>query len=160
VFEIDPKRGASPAGRKCGCFGVVIVALFATACLSTGPIVLPDLSDPDQASEVTVIRKKSVVAAANSYKITLDGKDVFWMRSGQYTTFMVDPGSHVIGVRCFGGLLPMWFHDTVEFMFEPRQTHYFTVDPYGGLKCAKIEIVDQAEARDLIPSSEFVGSGH
>ena len=63
---------------------VWIVVTLIAGCAS-GPIgKLPAIADEKQIGEITVIRVSSIVGATNSYIVTLNGNEIFGIRSGQW----------------------------------------------------------------------------
>ncbi len=135
-------------------FVVLALAIVLTGCAS-GPIgKLPMIADQKLAGEVMVIRISNIVGATNSYIITLNGKDIFGIRSGQYTNFKLNKGEHYIGIKCFGGWSPTWKDDSVKFTVTPNSNSYFVVSP--NLSCASIKPILEAEAQKIIQNSEYV----
>lgn len=86
---------------------IAIVVLFMVMSLSgcgtgkIGAVIQPQ--NLDEAAEVIIIRKSSIVGATNRLKIRLDDRDIFWIRNGQYTKLSIDPGERKFGVACLGG---------------------------------------------------------
>lgn len=133
--------------------GVLCTALF--GCASSGRIgELPDITGGVSSSELVLIRPSNLIGAANSYYVSFDGKDVFSIRSGDYTKFRVPSGAHIVSVKCFGGWSPAWKEDGKQFVAAPNQSNYFEISP--SLTCAKIVQIGGDEATKLLAASRFV----
>lgn len=135
-------------------FVALLLAIVITGCVS-GPIGnLPTIAEEEGAGEVTVIRISSIVGATNSFKITLNGKEIFGIRSGQYTTFKLNEGKHEIGIKCIGGWAPTWKEETVKLTVSRNSNSYFLVGP--GRRCAYIRRITEEEGQERIQKSEYV----
>ena len=133
---------------------VLMLSILSAGCAS-GPIgKLPTISNDKPSVEVTVIRVSSIVGATNSYKITLNGNDIFGIRSGQYTKFKLNEGEYHIGVKCFGGWTPTWKEDSLKFNVTPNSNSYFLISP--NLSCASIKAITETEAQEKIKESKYV----
>jgi len=115
---------------------------------------LPRIENVGLAGEVTIIRVSSMTGVTNSYIITLDGQDIFGIRSGQYTKCKLNPGEYYIGVRCFGGWAPIWNEDSIKVTVTPNGRSYYLVRP--DISCASIEPITEAEAQKRIPKSKYI----
>lgn len=134
---------------------VVLAAVFLAGCAASGPIgELPKIDNPAAGSKVVVIRISSFVGAANTYTVVLDGRDLFHIRSGEHTDFLVHPGEHYIAVKCFGGWSPTWKEDSRKFVASAAAATYFKISP--NMSCAQIIPVAESEANALLPSSRFI----
>jgi hypothetical protein len=132
----------------------LVCAIFIAGCAS-GPIgKLSPIVDEKRSGEITVIRVSSIVGVANSYIVTLNGTDVFAIRSGQYTKFKFNEGEHYIGIKCFGGWSPTWKQDSLRFTIAPNSSLYFLVSP--NMSCASIVSIAEADGRNRMQSSEYV----
>jgi len=136
-------------------FAMLLSVVVFIGCAS-GPIgKLQPIIAQELCGEVTVIRISSIVGAMNSYTIILDGKDIFGIRSGQYTNFKLNEGEYYIGVKCFGGFVPTWKKSSVKFIVAPNSNSYFLVSP--SLSCASIKSIDESEAQKRVQDSKYVG---
>jgi hypothetical protein len=116
---------------------VPALALLALAGCSTGALgSLPSVPDPARASQIVIVRPAHVVGIANSYKLAVDGAEIYAIRSGQYVQFEVPAGERTFTVKCFGGWAPIWNADDHRMTVEPRQTYYLLVRPSA--RCAEI----------------------
>jgi hypothetical protein len=137
---------------------LLLSCLVSSVGCATGPMAkLPPIDASARSGEVTVIRASSIVDITNSLLLTLDGKEIFGIRSGQYTKFTVNEGNHVIGVKCFGGWTPTWKEDTRPVKVKTGESHYLLVSP--DLSCAGIEPVNEAEGQRRAKDSEYVSMG-
>ena len=134
--------------------GVLLSAIFIVGCASGTIGKLPKIMDEKRSGEITVIRAKSIVGATNSYIVTLNGADVFAIRSGQYTKFKLSEGEHYIGIKCFGGWTPTWKEDSLKFTVTSKSNTYFLVSP--NLSCASIVSIIEGEAHNRMQSSEYI----
>jgi hypothetical protein len=72
--------------------------------------------------------------------------------------FFLEEGKHVLGVWCYGGPWPKWWHDEIEVMIEPEQDYYFVVSPYF-FGCAEIEQVTLEQSRKRLRESMRIRTG-
>src|ERR687888_540025 len=92
-------------------------AAVLAGCAGSGRLgELPATAPGAHAGKLVVLRTSSLYAVASSYYVTLDGREVFVLRSGEHTTFAVPPGPHTVGVRCLGGWLPTWKQVSADFV--------------------------------------------
>jgi hypothetical protein len=135
-------------------FAALIVVIL-SGCASSGRIGdLPTVIGGSASSQIVLIRVSSLVGAANSYYVALDGKDVFSIRSGQYTTFPIPTGEHFVAVKCFGGWSPTWKEDSKRFVAMKDQTNYFVISP--NLSCAEVNSVAEEDGKKKMAESNFV----
>lgn len=132
----------------------LLLALSLAGCgTSSGRIgELPAVTDATSAGKVVTVRVSSFVGAANGYTVSLDGKDLYGIGSGEHAEFLVPAGEHFIAVKCFGGWTPTWKEDSLKFRASPSETSYFAISP--NLKCADIKAVAEADALKLLQGSE------
>lgn len=131
-------------------------ALLLAACgTASGPLgSLPEITDESSAAKVVVVRVSSIIGAANGYILSLDGKDLFGLGSGEHVEFRVPPGEHVISIGCFGGIAPMWNHYPLKFTAQPGARLFFVVSP--GASCAELRAATEAEAAAHLQGSRSV----
>lgn len=135
---------------------IIVFALCVGGCASSGRIGdLPVVAASGSPSQLVLIRTSSLVGVANSYYVALDGKDVFSIRSGEYTQFPISAGEHFVAVKCFGGWSPIWKEDSKKFIASPNESSYFAISP--NMSCAAIEQVTADTAKINISTSKFVG---
>lgn len=136
---------------------IILIALVSviTGCATSGRIgTLPSVADNEPSSQLVLMRVSSIVGAANSYYVALDGKDVFSIRSGEYTEFPISTGEHFVSVKCFGGWTPTWKEEAKQFTALSNQTNYFEISP--NLSCAEIVPIEPTKAKKKMKSSDFV----
>jgi len=140
--------------RKTAC---IIGALILTGCASAGRIGdLPVISEGASSSTLVLVRPSNVIGMANSFYVALDGKDVFSIRSGDNTHFLIPAGEHAVSVKCFGGWSPTWKEDSKSFLAEVDRASYFSISP--SMSCAKIEQVSEAQGKALVENSSYIDS--
>ena len=137
---------------------VLVSAILIAGCAS-GPLTrLPTIEDEKRSGEVAVIRISSFYGAAVSYIITLNGAEIFGIRSGQYTKFKLNEGEYEIGVKCYvmgpicwGGPRRL---DSLKFSATSNSSSYFLVSP--NFSCAGIKQITEAEALKRIQNSKYI----
>ena len=132
-------------------------ALSACAADSIQTFPLPEVANPAQASEVTFIRPKALVAGEFPFYITLGERPVFDLRSGEYTRFRVASGRQSIAMRCLGGPASKPTETRIERDFAPGRAEFFVVEPK--FDCASIEPVAAQAAAVLLPRTRFRAVG-
>ena len=139
-------------------FVAVSLVLILSVCCSSPSRYneLPAISDREMAGKIVVVRTSSFAGALSRWDIALDGKGLFYIGSGEYTEFLLPEGEHYITVRCWQGCVTggMRYEDTVKFNLKASQTNYFLVSP--SLKCAKITLSNEIEAKKHIERSKFI----
>lgn len=126
-----------------------------TGLFGYGPIdKLPAIVDEKRSGEVTVIRIHHPFMFAMHYRISLNGTEIFVIRSGQHTKFKLNEGEHYIGVKCYGGWSPGWKHESLNFSVTPNSSSFFKVAP--NFSCAGIESITEEEALIKIENSKYV----
>jgi len=140
---------------------VLVSAILIAGCAS-GPLTrLPTIEDEKRSGEVTVIRISSFFGVAVSYIITLNGFEIFGIRSGQYTKFKLNEGEYEIGVKayvmgpiCWGGPPSNWRLDSLKFSATSNSSSYFLVSP--NITGAGIKQITEAEALKRIQNSKYI----
>jgi hypothetical protein len=136
-------------------FRGVLPFFFLAACATSGRVgELPKLTSPTAGGKVVVARVSSLIGAPNTYTVALDGKDLFHIRSGEHTEFLVETGEHSIAVKCFGGWSPTMKEDSRKFAANTATTNYFRISP--NMSCAEIVAVSMEEADRLLSTSTFI----
>jgi hypothetical protein len=126
-----------------------------SGCASSGRIGdLPAIATGSPSSPLVLIRVSSMLGAANSYYVALDGKDLFSIRSGEYTEFPVPAGEHVVTVKCFGGWSPTWKEDAQKFVAVPNQPNHFEISP--SMPCAGIKPITAEAGKAAAAKSTFI----
>jgi len=105
-------------------------------------------------AKLVVMRVSSIVGAAATLYVALDGKDIFAIRSGEHTEFKIGSGEHYIGVKCFGGWTPTMKEQSMLFTALAEKEYFFEISP--NLSCAGIEPVAPDAAKKRIATSTFI----
>lgn len=143
--------------------GMKIISLVAvlgclcvfSGCASSGAIgTLPQIQDVNSAGDVFVIRESSIVGAAMSYVVTVDGNDIFEIGSGQYTKFKLNQGRYNIGVKCFGGWTPSTKEESVQVAVKANGSSFLVIAPNA--RCAGIRQESEETGQREIQSSKYV----
>src|SRR6202162_5276316 len=82
---------------------LLVGALSACASDSIQIFPLPEVANPGQASEITFIRPKAMIADEFPFYLMLGDRPVFDLRNGENTRLRVASGRQSIAVRCLGG---------------------------------------------------------
>lgn len=114
---------------------------------------LPATPPGEAPAELVLIRVSSLVGVTRTNYVTLDGRDVFALRSGQHTMFPIPAGQHYVGVKCSKGDAPLK-EDAKGFTVTPKQPIYYEISPNQG--CAEIEQVPATEADLRMAKSTFL----
>lgn len=134
---------------------IIFILFIVTGCATSGRIGdLPTITENQPSSSLVIIRVSSIVGGANSYYAALDGKDIFTLRSGEYTKFRIPSGEHYISVKCFGGWTPTWKKESTQFKAIPNQSNYFEISP--SMSCAKIKPIEVSKAKEEMNSNDFI----
>lgn len=120
---------------------------------------LPAVPDREMAGKIVVVRIRSFFAVLQGWEVLIDGKSIFGIGSGEYTEVLLPEGSHCITLRCYQpGFSPLPveipYEDSLSFALEASQTLYFLASP--SLKCGKIRLSNEAEAKKYIEQSTFI----
>ena len=74
----------------------ILLTVLAGGCATGGPTgPLPVVTDPLQASNVTVYRGGSWVGLFSPIRLQIDGQNVFNIHRNQQYSFQLDPGLHL-----------------------------------------------------------------
>ena len=134
----------------------LLTILLLSSC--SGPMgALPPLAKNSKFGTVVVVRSNSVVGSTNNFRLTLNKKNIFSIRAGEYTSFKTEPGELVLGVTCFGGWTPTPKREYTDITVENKQTNYVLISPNAS--CAGIEEINATQAKNLISKSSFVSMG-
>jgi hypothetical protein len=137
---------------------IVLAALFLAGCAANYDLSgrigeLPKTDNPSESGKVVVVRTSNPIAFIVNYTIILDLWDLFYIKSGEYTEFLVPPGDHSIAVKCKGdrGIEI----DSTKFVASAGAVNYFKVRPNLN-PCARIIPVSADEANALLRSKKFI----
>ena len=93
-----------------------------------------------------------VASSVATYEVGIDGKNLFYIDSGEYTKFLLPVGEHYISIKYFEGA---WFNDTLKFYVKKSKTIYFLISPYHWTG-AKIRLSNEADVKEHIDESKFI----
>lgn len=139
---------------------IVLAALFLAGCAANYDLSgrigeLPKIDNPSESGKVVVVRTSNPIGFIVNYTIVLDLWDLFYIKSGEYTEFLVPPGDHSIAVKCYAGIPYGWQIDSTKFVASAGAENYFKVRPNLS-PCARIIPVSADEANALLRSSKFI----
>ena len=138
----------------------LLVILFGCGAISGRHSQLPAITEEGSAGKIVVVRTSSFFGVLQGWQIAIDGKGLFGIGSGEYTEFLLPEGEHYITLRCSQVFIDYWlprekhYEDTLKFAAKASQTIYFIVSP--SLKCGKIRLSNEAEAKKHIERSKFI----
>lgn len=107
---------------------MAVLLMGCTAKLVAGPGQLQ--SNADDAVEITVMRERTraLFPVFDLFCLELDGKQIAFMRAGDYLRFKVSPGTHFLAVRGFN-LFDMMFsyanRDLAKFNAKSNESYFF-----------------------------------
>ena len=137
---------------------IILAALFLAGCAANYDLSgrigeLPKIDNPSESGKVVVVRTSNPIGFIVNYTIVLDLWDLFYIKSGEHTEFLVPPGDHSIAVKCYGdrGIEV----DSTKFVASAGAVNYFKVRPNLS-PCARIIPVSADEANALLRSSKFI----
>lgn len=147
---------------------IILAAMFLAGCAANYDLSgrigkLPKIDNPAESGKVVVVRTSNPIGCLVNYTIVLDSWDLFYIKSGEYTEFLVPPGEHSIAVKCFGdGSIDL---DSKKFVASASAVSYFKVRPAAfeegkGWKAkarhCRIIPISADEANALLRSSKFI----
>lgn len=137
----------------------MVVLLIAACSAAVGPVgsrPLPEITEPEKAVDVVVIRKRSLPFTGKTHFITLDGKKIFGINPGEYTRFKVSYGTHKIGVNCDHGVIPSPIpkQNQIHVNLTPGTTAYYFIGN-SGIDCVSIAEIEGGEGVDLMRKSIY-----
>jgi hypothetical protein len=143
-------------GKAIPAFILILSLTFLSGCASLREV--SSFDEDDSSNNVTIMRNNNPLASGIHFWPTVDGKDIAGMHTNQHIVFFLEEGKHVLGVWCYGGPWPKWWHDELEVMIQPEQDHYFVLSPYV-FGCADIEQVTSEQARKRLRESKRIKTG-
>ena len=116
---------------------------------------LPAASEP--ATEVTVIRPRSIVQAEWPFYIVVGDQPVFDLRNGENTRFRMSSGRQTLIIRCVNGLSEKPIDVRIEENLPARGAAYFIIEPKSD--CVAIRPVDAGSAASDLRTTRFRAVG-
>lgn len=141
---------------------LIQIVIMTGAALFTGCAPLRHVVSMDENSSstnVSIIRNYNYIQGGYHFWPTVDGQDIAGLLPRQHVSFRVQPGHHVLGVRCYGGLWPKWWHDEVEIDLTTNENRYFLITPYI-LGCAEIDDITEEKALKRLRKSDQIKTGY
>ena len=123
----------------------ILLVTLACGCATKIYRAAPVLTNPNEYSEVIIIRNKSVWGSAGGIGIQLDGYKVASLSVGHHLRTKVNPGQHAVGTMS----------GSITLTLEPKQTYYFLVG-IGMSGDQNIERLDEVEAEKWVINSKEV----
>ena len=125
---------------------LILFAFFLASCTSGKTEFFPSQGYSEDASEVTVIRKRRMWGMGFSMQVLLDGDVIARLKAGQYVTFFVDPGVHTIGVS----------ESTITAMLEGGRRHFFAITTDSSQFGFEIERISEKKATSWMAESRSI----
>ena len=100
------------------------------------------------ASEVTVIRPSSVIAAEWTYHVVIGEQPVSDLRSGEHVKLQVPAGAQSLAIRCPKALESAYAESRIDYQFKDREAAFFVISPRSD--CVSIQAVDAGAAATLL----------
>lgn len=139
-----------------GCFGLFFIMIALHGC--AGLRVVESIPEgPD--NNVTIIRNFNFYGSGIHYWPTVNDTDIAGLRTKQYVNFALEPGTHSIGVHCFGGWWYSWKHDEIKASIEEDRKYYYLITP-SFFGCAEIDAISQNEGIKRMNKSKRIKTGH
>jgi hypothetical protein len=76
---------------------------------------VPPLKDPNEFSEIVIIRNKAIFGSAVGIGVQIDGYKIASLSVGHHLRLKVDPGQHAVGTMS----------GSITLNFDPRKTYCF-----------------------------------
>jgi hypothetical protein len=123
----------------------VFLALMLAGCAHGLIGELPKVTDPANAAEITIVRPARFVGSGVMNTITLDGRHLYELASGEHVTILVPPGNRVVGVTWRDFYLNRK-EQTVALRTEARKSYFLRLDRQGtGISLNRITAETAAE---------------
>ncbi len=120
--------------------------------------VIPQLTQPDRATEIYFIRKWEFFGCGVKYKLIFDGVDFFHLGAGKYTMIKADPGKHLAGVPAvYGEYSHVSNKGQKEFDFQPNQKYYLdvTTGNVDGIDIQSIRLLSTSDGEALMKKCTY-----
>jgi hypothetical protein len=125
---------------------LIMAAILLAACTSGKTEFFPSQGFSADAAEVTVMRQRRMLGMGFSMQVLLDGEVIARLKAGQYVTFFVDPGVHIIGIP----------ESTVTAMLESGRKHFFAVTTDSSQFGFEIERISENKATSWMAQSQSI----
>jgi uncharacterized protein (TIGR02246 family) len=133
------------------------LALALAGCATDDITLRPLPAAGEPSTEVTVIRRSSVVTAEWPFYIVVADQPVFDLRNGEHTRFRISSGRQILAIRCSGGSASKPLETRIEHDFPPGGSAYFVVEPK--FECASVQPVSASGAAPAVATTRFRAIG-
>jgi len=133
-----------------------VVLLLSVGFTGCGGLItpVPMIGVNEAKGNAIIMRNINFVGAGVYYVVKLDGKNIAHIRTGEHFSIPLSVGIHNIGVKCFGGIFPIWHEDTVTTEIYNKTTVHFVISP--NIICADIKLIDNKEAKLRLQKSNEI----
>ncbi|MBN2144645.1 MAG: hypothetical protein JW774_08490 [Candidatus Aureabacteria bacterium] len=132
---------------------------FIPGCLTLGPKgllgELPALANPSEYAEVSIVRQNRFFGKGLSYRIKIDGNDVFGLKVREYIKIKLNPDRHEISATTFGGATPTTKVSSVVIDMESLKQYYCLVVSDVS-RAVVVSVLDEAQAKPFLEKSSLV----
>jgi hypothetical protein len=114
-----------------------LIFLILSACSPVQPINTeipqktierhPNINSQDATATINISRKESYFASATYYWVSLDSITVMALRSGDYTSFKIQPGDYQLAVDCYGD--DSWHSNAINITMQSGDSIYIETEP-------------------------------
>jgi hypothetical protein len=106
----------------------------------------PNINSQDATAAINISRKESFAGSSTYYWVSLDTITVMALRSGDYTTFRIQPGSYQLAVHCYGD--NVWHSKVVDITIQKAGAQYFKVEPSFSDYCGISAVSEEEFLKD------------
>jgi len=115
---------------------------------------IPMISKHTLKGNVVVLRNKNIIGMGVDYIVKLDGDNIAKIGTGKHLSMPLSIGTHEIGVKCFGGIFPVWHEDIIPVKIHNNTTTYLLISPSP--ICANIEKITSSAASIKLKTSKVL----
>jgi len=135
---------------------ILYFVIFLSAC---APLLSVSSIEEDKSrNNIIIVRNYNYLAGGYHFWPTLNGNVISGLLTKQYVSFYIPPGNTRLGVKCFGGLFPKWWHDELSLNIKIESMYYFVISPYS-LGCADIKQIEYDEAVYYLDGTKQIKTG-
>ena len=102
----------------------------------------PDINAQGDTASISISRKESYFASSTYYWVSVNSIPVMALRSGDYTSFSIRPGTYQLAIDCFGD--GAWRSKFVEISSQAGDSLFFEAIPAFSEYC-DITAVEQGD---------------
>jgi len=126
---------------------LLLLAGCASGYLIAAP---PTVPDPTRAATVIIVRPATLIGAAVTKTVRIDGVELYELGVGEHVSIRVAPGERIISLKVWDTLFPTRVYPSETIQAEAGRTYYFRV-MVGGLARAA-----DGEGQDLVKETKPV----